>query len=156
MKRGVYVLLLVMIGCSVSNQSNSDSIRIVKLNFKECGPELPYNKIELRIPEGFAQERFNDQHGFCEYRFTYLDSSILYVSSNIYYGSSLNYQNRLNAGIKTYSNNRTLSDSISNSGRDYNQKYWMELVGSNYVIGYLNYPDSVSITELFQDIMLIN
>lgn len=156
MKRGVFVLVVVLMGCHVSKQGKTDYLISANLDFKECGSDLRYEQIKLKIPKGFKQNKFIDEHGFCEYRFSYRDESILYVSSNIYDGSSLNFKNRLNAGISTYSNNRGLNDSIVHYGKGVEGMYWMEWVGPDFAMGYLNMQDSVVADSLFHEIVLFD
>jgi hypothetical protein len=143
---------MVMVGCATSRTAGTSTIT---LNFKNCGPDLSYKKMKLSIPKGYEKKKvLND--AFCEYRFTYPNGAILYVSSNIYYGSALNYENRLSAGIKTYSVDRSLNENIKNSGREDDDQYWMESIKNEYVTGYVNYPDSIDIATIFQNLILVD
>lgn len=154
MKRGFYIILLMTVAaCATVRYEGTSS---VNLNFKNCGPDLGYTKIKLFLPEIYKLKKVVDDHGFCEYRFTYSNGAVLYVSSNVYYGSSLNYQNRLSEGIITYSENRSIGETIKNSGREEDGRYWLEWINANYVIGYVNHPDSVNARDIFLEVKLID
>lgn len=74
---------------------------------------------------------------FCEYRFINKDKSIIYVSSDIYRGSRLNYKNLHDVGMDGYYPKRTMfSDTIKNQGKDAQNLYWLEHVLGDVVIGY--------------------
>lgn len=128
----------MIISCGVHDNSKNIS---KKLDFRNClSDEKRYEQITIYIPKGFKKEK-KEKHGFCEYRFNYTDKSVIYVSSDIYSGSSLNYGNLLNIGVNTYAKSRslTLTDIIKSSGKN-KDLYWLEYVLGDIVIGYVNVP----------------
>ena len=154
MKRNFYIaVILAVIGCKTSRYEGASTIT---LNFEDCGPGLGYSKIELSVPKKYTLSKTVDDHGFCEYRFTSPKGVILYISSNVYYGSALNYENRFGADVITYSGNRSLDDSITNGGMQDNGQYWLEWVKGNYVLGYVNQPDSINPQDIFLDVILLD
>ncbi|MEQ8628650.1 hypothetical protein [Ekhidna sp.] len=154
MKRGMFILVIAMIGCATANY-HGRLFHEIKLEFEGCGPELSFSAIQLSLPKGHQKDKVVDEYGFCEYRFTYPDGSIHYISSNIYYGSSLNYENRYKLGIETYSNNRKENEEIINKGEMMDGIFWMECIQMRYVIGYVNSPNAIPSDAIFKDIKLI-
>lgn len=154
MKRSMSILLVALMGCTAANLGNG-SYRSLRLDFKNCRTGQTYAAIALSLPVGFTQEKTIDDHGFCEFRFNHSNGTTLYISSNIYDGSSLNYQNRLETGIETYSSNREKRLDVKNNGSDSAGNFWMEWVRGSYVIGYINNPKPDSAEVLFKDIELI-
>ncbi len=114
----------------------------LRLSFKGCGEQIGYRAIKLDVPKGYELKKVVADHGFCEYQFWYDQGTVLYISSNIYTGSQLNYENRLYNGTSTYSQERKTNDTIKVSGKQKDELYWMEFIQGNHVIGYINSPDS--------------
>lgn len=155
MRRGILLLIICSTyGCAIQNKSLSEEVEIVRLDFTNCVPETSYKSIDLKIPKGYKLYK-SEEHGFCEYMMTLSDKSVLYVSTNIYAGSTLNYQNRLNRNIQTYSTNRSENDTIRNAGVERDGKFWLEWIMGNYVVGYINATDSVRLNESIRTVKLI-
>lgn len=134
-------ILLFVVGCS-SAQINNDQIKtkVIKLDFEQCLlDDKEYNQIRIEVMKGFKKKKVV-KHGFCEYQLWYKDSSVFYVSTDIYSGSRLNYENLYQIGIDTYAKSRSLNpvDTILNSGEQINDHYWLEYVMGDVVIGYVN------------------
>ena len=142
--------------CTIQNNvsKSADDMQIVQLNFQDCNFESDKKFIQLNVPRGYRLRR-SSEYGFCEYWFVYKDESMLYVSSNTLAGSVLNYENRLNMGIKTYSVNRSKNDTIRNGGLQADSDHWAEWINGNYAIGYINAPDAVQFAATLNSVELI-
>lgn len=152
MKRCVPIFLAAMMfGCTAVNQGENTE-RSFKLNFKNCTPELGLASIKLSLDRSYRKDEITDIHGYCEYRFFHPSGLIIYFSSNVYSGSTLNLKNRLDVNIDTYSNNRSVSDTVRNSGQENDGTYWMEWVRGNFVAGFINCVDTTAATKILTDI----
>jgi hypothetical protein len=142
MKKIYYLAILssiVLINSNCSNLNFVDSKSNLLLDFRDFDEkDKEYEYIQINIPKKFKKEKhIND--AFCEYRFTDKDKSVLYVSSDIYRGSKLNYENLYRIGINSYYPIKTnISDTIKNQGKDSKDLYWLEYVLGDVVIGYVN------------------
>lgn len=156
MRRGILLFLISMYGCAIQkaplNQTNEEIE--IRLDFQDCNPEQEFEFLELTVPSGYQLSKI-EEHGFCEYRLVYADESILYVSTNTYSGSKLNYKNRLDKEIRTYSTNRSENDTIRNSGVEANQNYWLEWINGNYVVGYIHAQDTLKFDRALGSAKLI-
>ncbi len=155
MRRVILILLFGISGCAIQHGSLSEEIERVRLDFRNCIPDLSYSFIDIKVPTGHKLFKTGER-GFCEYMMTFPDKSVLYVSSNIYAGSSLNYLNRLNMNIMTYSTNRSENDTIRNNGVEADGKYWLEWIVGDYVVGYINTIDSAKFNQSLGTIELID
>lgn len=145
--RGPIILLMLLVSCAPT-KSKITGQKNVRLSFEGCRLEGDYKEIQVSIPYGYELVQVDADDGYCEYHMIYPNQSILYVSTNVITGSALNFENRLNAGIETYSENRSVNDSLIIRGEDEKGKYWLEAIRGTYVIGYVNAFD----TLLFQNI----
>ena len=134
---------------------NIEQSRNLRLSFNRCNG-AGFLALSIQVPKGYNLKKVVDEHGFCEYQLRYESQGVLYVSSNIYSGSSLNYENRLRAGIGTYSERRTANDQISVNGTQGDGKYWMEKIVGKYTIGYLNVSDTTFFDGSLQRVELID
>lgn len=137
----IYLFLIILINFNCSTHNNVFLKNYVKLDFKDCNNEVNlYDYIQINIKRDFKIKKIvND--AFCEYRLTNKDESILYVSSDIYRGSRLNYKNLYKIGIDGYYPKSTInSDTIRNHGLDSKNQLWAEYVLGDVVIGYVNVP----------------
>ena len=152
------VLVLIILGCSVvqPNDTGSKQSSPLILSFDDCGENLNYSKIELLMVHDFRKEKVMDELAFCEYRFYFSDETIVYVSSNIFNGSSLNYDNRLADGVISYSSNRSLDDTIQVSGIQTDGRFWKEYINGTYTIGVLNSVDTSFFQRIVHSIRLTN
>ena len=73
----------------------------------------------------------------CEYRFSYPDSSIFYITTDVWSGSRINFQNRDRAGYDIYRRDKP-SDTLVVSGQMQSKKFWKEQIMGNYAYGYSN------------------
>lgn len=113
-----------------------------KLNFKNCYViDERYKKIKINAPIYREKNLDINDHGFCEYRLCYGDSVILYVSTQIDVGSSLNFKNRVEDGIESYSFSKYM-DTIKVEGKQDVNRYWLEHILGDVVVGYVNVPES--------------
>ena len=147
-------LAMVCIGCATVNRADNNELSY-KLDFKNCTPELGLKAIKISIDKNYRKKKTEDFHGYCEYRFFHSGGSIIYFSSHIYDGSVLNYENRLNASIDTYSTNRSIADTIRVSGQEKDGTYWMEWIRGNHVVGYVNCIDTVELNNILSNIEVI-
>lgn len=156
MRRGLLLLLVSMNSCVMQNtmHSSTENQGYVRLSFQNCASEPGFAFIELSPPPGYKLNKSED-HGFCEYQFIYKDQAIFYVSDNIYFGSKLNHENRFNAGIETYSKNRSENDSIKSCGIEPDANFWLEAINGNHVVGYVNSSDSLKFIEALKSVRLI-
>ncbi|WP_436516590.1 hypothetical protein [Ekhidna sp. To15] len=154
MRRGLLPLLICICSCATQNSIADRSGGRLSLDFRDCVPDSEMQLLELAPVEGYDLTK-EMEHGFCEYRFSYKDGSIFYISTNTYSGSKLNYPNRLRDNIATYSVNRTENDTIKNSGI-YERQHWLESINGSYVVGYVNAPDTLKFFNVIQSVELSN
>ena len=145
----------IILGCSVNqpvgtNAQNSS----LSLSFEDCGEGVSYRAMEFRMTSDFKREKLADDQAFCEYRFDMSNETIFYLTSNIYDGSSLNYENRLAAGVTSYSLNRRVGDTIHVSGTQADGKFWKEHINGTYTIGYVNATDTSFFDDIIDSILL--
>ena len=131
---------LVLAICFIS-ACNSQS-RLIKYrgHFAEEGSVKLSKKVYyLEIPKGGKVDKrptlTGDYHN--ELRISFPDSSIIYITNNVWLGSSLNYANRMSDGDSGYTKEH-LNDSIWSDGTQIDGKYWCEHVLGNIVVGYIN------------------
>lgn len=140
MKYLIYCFLIFgVLNCFLLKNENHRT-KFIKVDFSDCLIEdKKYRILSTKIPRSFKREYFN-HHGFCEFRFTYPDSSVFYLSSDIYRGSRANFANVKTKNIDTYMVNRRLEpiDTIKNYGIQSDGKYWLEYILGDYVVGYSN------------------
>ncbi len=154
MRRGPFAfLLLAVMSCAIQN--NPNRLKSLTLDFQDCGQDLNYNFIELKLQKGFTLARTKDEYGFCEYQMKFSNGAVFYLTSNIYNGSSLNYDNRLRIGVETYSKNRSIGDTLSIGGKQLDNKLWKESIIRSFTVGYLDVDDSESFEKTIQSIKLI-
>lgn len=133
----LFVLVIMLFNYKCATKEKVHTKNHLILDFKDCdSKEKQYDFIQINITKDFKKDKMiND--AFCEYRFINKDKSIVYVSSDIYRGSRLNYKNLYNIGIDGYYPRRTMfSDTIKNQGKDTQNLYWLEYVLGDVVIGY--------------------
>lgn len=96
-------------------------------------------KYTFLLPIGFKinKEDFNPE--FKEVVYTYNDNTKFYITDNIFSGSPLNGNNKMNNGIKSIIR-KSISDSIYMKGKQKDGRFWKENVLNDIVIGYLNVP----------------
>ncbi|SNS74869.1 hypothetical protein SAMN05421640_1090 [Ekhidna lutea] len=149
MRGGFIVVLFAVAGCvTLPNAKTTALSEKVKLNFTNCGDDLRYQAIHLSIPEDYTIESLRTEYQFCEYRISLANGSILYVTSDIYNGSSLNFDNRHAIGVDSYSNARSKKDTISVGGKQEDQKHWKENIYGDYVFGYINCTDTTQLNKI--------
>lgn len=144
-----------MNSCVMQNKvSDQQDMNVtVQLDFQNCSEENEFESMTLLIPDGYKMTKF-EEHGFCEYRFRFKDESIFYISTNTFSGSKLNYKNRMDNDISTYSKNRSVYDTIRNDGREYDENFWLEWINGSYTVGYVNSPDSIQFNKAIKSIKL--
>lgn len=87
----IFIAVIAISGCSGYKDLKTTIKNI--LDFRNCElAEKSYNYVEIELPKGFKKKQTNIE-GFCEYRFSYKDKSVIYITTNIYKGSRLNYGN---------------------------------------------------------------
>ncbi|MBK8705371.1 MAG: hypothetical protein IPN33_18570 [Saprospiraceae bacterium] len=124
-----------VLSCAINQSQRSD--KIMKLNFSKCIiSSEAFKYIIVKIPRGYSKN-YIENEGICEYRFAYKDGSIVYISSDVWYGSSLNVENRHAMGHESY-NKKALLDTIILSGIQTNTKYWSEQIIGDILLGYVN------------------
>lgn len=136
------ILILFLFSCNIINKkvSNGD-FKTLKLSFSKCVIGLDsYEKLKIDIPRNFIKKR-NKNEGMCEYSFKYNDSSIFYISNNVWFGSHYNFENRHNINHLSY-NRKSLRDTIEILGIQKNGLYWKEKIMGDVMIGYINVPKS--------------
>ncbi|NMH24465.1 hypothetical protein [Flavobacterium solisilvae] len=137
MRKNVILIIVSLLLVKCSSTQTKEKTFNERLNFSKCLlEEKSFDYIETKLSKGYSIKKINLK-GFCEYRFVYKDSSIFYVSSNIYNGSRLNYDNLFSIGINGYNKRNTISsDIIKNEGVNKNL-YWLEFILGDYVVGYV-------------------
>lgn len=137
----IFIAIIVINGCSGYKDLKTTTANI--LDFRDCElAEKNYNYIEVELPKGFKKKQANIE-GFCEYRFSYKDKSAIYITTNIYKGSRLNYGNLYKIGIDGYNHRKTyMSDTIKNNGKNSQNLYWLEHILGDIVVGYVDIPEN--------------
>lgn len=137
----LFALVIILFNCKCTTQKKVHTKSHVILDFKACDRnEKQYDFIQIDITKNFKKYKMIDD-AFCEYRFINKDKSIIYVSSDIYSGSRLNYKNLYDIGINNYYPKKTMfSDTIKNQGKDAQNLYWLEYLLGDVVIGYTKVP----------------
>lgn len=142
MKKNIKFLILgvsVLIFSSCLNKTK-------ELNrFKEG--VLTYNVItdsckiqyQIEVPKGGNIVRYPSPYNRLNqiYQVNYQDSSIFYLSDEIFDGNNLNLKNRFDNQMSGYTKENYL-DTIDTEGIQINNKFWREKVCGYLVIGYLN------------------
>lgn len=124
--------------------------RKVNLDFSKCVTALEeYDRIQVEVPKRYNRDKSVNE-GMCEYNFTYKDSSVLYISTNVWFGSRLNMENRYNINHQAY-RRENLRDTIEISGIQKNGELWREVIIGDVLFGYLNVPESKK--ELFDEVL---
>lgn len=135
----VIIIIILLGSCNTRYPRNPEKgIGVKTLDFSQCFVEDKNCNIQINIKEEYELS-CNLDPGLCEYRFNYKNSSALYISTDIYCGSSLNSTNRQSIGIDIYRKNNVL-DTIRHEGMQKNGKYWLEYILGDYVVGYVNVP----------------
>lgn len=137
----IFIAIIAINGCSGYKDLKITTTNI--LDFRNCElAEKNYNYIEVELPKGFKKKQTNIE-GFCEYRFSYKDKSVIYITTNIYKGSRLNYGNLYKIGIDGYNHRKTyMSDTIKNNGKNSQNLYWLEHILGDIVVGYVDIPEN--------------
>ena len=152
MRRGSLPLILCLCCCSLQKSTNSLDDFVI-LDFTKCTQEARIKHLRINPPSGYHLSEMNE-HGFCEYRFKYKDGTILYVTTDIYSGSKLNYQNRLKSNIQTYSVNRSENDTIRINGLGQGNTHWLEWICGSFAVGYVEVKDSAIFNKAIKSIEL--
>lgn len=89
------------------------------------------------LPKNGKKKKHYPQNGkvYVEYRVTYPDNSVFYLSNDIWNGSQLNVENLIEIGINGHTK-ETPMDTVSYSGG--NGKYWKEQFIGDIAIGYVS------------------
>lgn len=136
-----FFFMLLIWSSSCSSQSLPTQVVKYTGNFPEDSKKLKRNYF-IDVPKGGKLLKGDalitgDYH--TEYRLTYPDSSIIYITNNEWRGSSLNFVNLSEVGITGYTKEHLL-DTLDNSGKQRDGKYWREHVVGQVVVGYINVP----------------
>ena len=135
MKKLIIILTIVIVSSCALTKQEDPRQKVVRLNFSECVVvSESFELIEIKLPVGFSKERI-DREGACEFRFIYGDGSVVYISSDVWVGSSLNFKNRHSIGHESY-NKDGLLDTIKLSGIQHNSLYWSEKIIGDIMIGF--------------------
>jgi hypothetical protein len=129
------IISVCVFSCAINQSHRSE--KIVKLNFSKCIiASESFKYLAIKMPRGYSK-KFIGNEGICEYRFAFKDGAIAYVSSDVWYGSSLNFENRHSMGHESY-NKKALLDTIVLKGIQANNKYWSEQIIGDIMVGYVN------------------
>jgi len=136
-------LLLMLLICYTSCSSENYKTRLIRYRgiFPEDNNELtrtffidvPKNGKLLKGDELIT----GDYH--TEYRISYRDSSIIYITNDEWSGSILNVNNLGKIGINAY-HKKHLLDTLDHRGKQNNEKFWRDYVVGKLVVGYVNVP----------------
>ena len=140
-------ITLLFISITLAVSCSSQNLGVKTIEYKGIFPEEsknPNRSYLLDVPKGGKLLKGDaritgDYH--TEYRITYPDSSVLYITNNEWGGSRLNSNNLYAIGITGYSKKHLL-DTLNNEGKQPDQKYWRECIMGDIVIGYVNVPFS--------------
>lgn len=141
-KKSLGIVLILFFISSCANfrlNRNQEDLKKVKLDFSECTIAFnEYSAVSIFIPKKYRKKRLM-REGLCEYDFFYKDSSVLYISTDVWIGSQINFSNRASIGHSAYFK-ESLNDTIVISGIQKNGTYWKESILGNILVGYANVP----------------
>lgn len=134
----IFVSLIFLHSCSGNRSVSVDSYETIR--YKES--KIDGNKsIRLdylfNIPKGGSIYKEYAPPGdryYVEYRVSYADSAIIYISNNNWNGSRINYKNRYDIGTKDIV--RKENDTLYLGGVQKNGKYWKENISNEITVGY--------------------
>jgi hypothetical protein len=137
-----FILIIILFNFKCTTQKSVYKKNYVILDFKDCDDkEKEYNFIKIDIPKELKKSKVTND-AFCEYRFTCRDESVVYITSDVYRGSRLNFKNLYDIGVDGYYPRKTtLSDTIKNEGKDTQNLYWSEYILGDVVVGYSKVPE---------------
>jgi hypothetical protein len=148
MKIFVIVVTLILMGsnnCCPINKLKSMKLSLPLNSCVLLDGQYRYLKIEL---PNKADRTFNESEGNCEYRFQFSDSSVFYVSTNIWMGSVINAKNRKSADL-AYIVHEKFLDTLKFSGQQDNGRFWFEHYRGNLVFGGINI-DSTKVHQMMK------
>ena len=116
----------------------ADGFDIIK--FKEklyIGGKTISQAYLISVPKGGILRKVPTGDSFKEYRISFSDSSIVYITNDNWSGSRLNFENRYNNNIKTI-NKKSENDTLILVGVQGNGRLWKEKFVGDIVVGYFN------------------
>ena len=144
----VFFFFVTPFSCTVNKTSSHALNKFEKLDFSKCSiASEAFTSIMIEMPKGYSKKLIENE-GICEYRFSYNDGSIAYVSNDVWFGSSLNFENRQLIGHESYNKNQLL-DTILLQGLQSNKLNWSEHIIGDLMIGYVNASENKK--SLFED-----
>ncbi|MFN9500756.1 MAG: hypothetical protein ACK57K_05505 [Chryseotalea sp.] len=136
-------LLLMLLICYTSCLSENYQTRLIRYRgiFPEDNNELT-RTFFMDVPKKGKLLKGDelitgDYH--TEYRISYPDSSIIYITNDEWSGSILNVNNLGKIGINAY-HKKHLLDTLDHRGKQSNGKFWRDYVIGKLVVGYINVP----------------
>ncbi len=128
----------------VANEALKHDQKRFKFSLKTIDSDYKEDKVfAVLLPKAGKKKKYYPHFGeiYTEYRIYYGDSSVFYISNDIWKGSRLNSENLYKAGIRGHTKKR-LFDTVSYYGLQGNGRYWEEAMLGEVVLGYSNVPIS--------------
>ena len=134
------ILALVVFGVGCGGWSDKVSVKYKKYDFVLATITSDFDKeraFQVPLPKGGNKKEHYPQHGrvYVEYRVSYPDNSVFYLSNDIWNGSRLNVENLIGIGINGHTKEAPL-DTVSYSGGE--KLFWKEQFIGDIVVGYVN------------------
>lgn len=127
---------LFVISCA-SHKSLIEGFTLVR--YKEsipAGDTINQQHYIIDVPKGGSLEKYRDSHISTEYRITYPDSSVIYITNENVGGSRINWTNRERA--KTLNPPKSIGDTLYLFGTQDNGLHWRDNFMGEMVAGYAN------------------
>lgn len=138
------ILLLLSCNQKVANSHIYGDKKLFKFSLKTVTSDYEKNELfTVLLPRNGKRKKAYPHFGeiYLEYRILYEDSSVFYISNDIWNGSQLNRSNLYNAGITGYTKKNIL-DTLTYHGLQKDGRYWKETFWGEVVLGYSSVPPS--------------
>ncbi|MEZ4986707.1 MAG: hypothetical protein R2795_17000 [Saprospiraceae bacterium] len=132
------LILVICIGCGNWSSKISDSEKAYNFVLTTIVSDFEQEKnFVALLPEKGKKKKVYPQNGkiYIEYRISYPDNSVFYISNDIWNGSRLNVENLIVIGVNGHTKEVPM-DTVSYSGGE--GKFWKEQFIGDIVIGYVN------------------
>lgn len=137
------LILIICFGCGNWSSKISDSKKAYNFILTTIVSDFEQEKTFIApLPKKGKKKKVYPQNGkiYIEYRVSYPDNSVFYISNDIWNGSRLNVENLIAIGINGHTK-ETPMDTVSYSGGE--GKFWKEQFIGDIVIGYVNASPSM-------------
>lgn len=136
-------ILVICFGCGNWSGKVPDGNKAYNFALTTIASDFKVEKtFVVSLPAKGKKEKIYPQNGkiYIEYRISYPDNSVFYLSNDIWNGSRLNVENLISIGINGHAR-ETLMDTVSYSGNE--GSFWKQHFVGDIVVGYINASSSM-------------